>query len=531
MSADLGKIAKDKGIKYFLISYTDLFGVMRAKLVPAAAIREMQKAGAGFAGFATWLDMTPADPDLFAVPDPDSLIQLPWKPEVGWVASDLVMNGKPVEQAPRRVLQRMIEAAAKDGFEMKHGVECEYFVIQPDASGIADRADTQSKPCYDQSALMRRYDLIEEICDSMLALGWGAYQNDHEDANGQFEMNWEYDSALRTADKHAFFKYMVKTLAEKHGLRATFMPKPFAHLTGNGCHAHVSLWSTKTGKNLFDDKKGELGLAALGYHFIGGLMANAEALAALSNPTVNSYKRINAPPTLSGATWSPSSISYTGNNRTHMIRIPDGGRIELRLADGAANPYLLPAALLAAGMEGIRTKADPGKRLDINMYTEGHTAKGDQAAAPQPPRRAPRARRQSRLPRRARRRIRLRLSQAQARRVERLRPPPHRLGAADDARLLEHDGEARIAARDCLYDSTRITRDSGTTPSKAIASAAALLCISAATAAMSGTSIITATRVGSCGSTNVRMLVTPSGPKSSLRFGDVSQCFVPFVML
>jgi glutamine synthetase len=169
---------------------------------------------------------------------------------------------------------------------------------------------------------------------------------------------------------------MVKTLAEKHGLRATFMPKPFAHLTGNGCHAHISLWNVKTGKNVFDDKKGELGLGALGYRFIGGLMANAEALAALSNPTVNSYKRINAPPTLSGATWSPSSISYTGNNRTHMIRIPDGGRIEVRLADGAANPYLLPAALLAAGMEGIRSKADPGKRLDINMYTEGHTAKG-----------------------------------------------------------------------------------------------------------------------------------------------------------
>jgi glutamine synthetase len=223
---------------------------------------------------------------------------------------------------------------------------------------------------------MRRYELIREICDAMLALGWGAYQNDHEDANGQFEMNWNYADALTTADRHAFFKYMVKSLAEKHGLRATFMPKPFANLTGNGCHAHVSLWGGRKKANLFHDAKGDLGVSTLGYNFIGGLMHNAEGLAAITNPTVNSYKRINAPPTLSGATWSPNAITYAGNNRTHMIRIPDPGRFELRLADGAVNPYLLPAAILAAGLDGIRNKRDPGKRLDVNMYTEGDKAKG-----------------------------------------------------------------------------------------------------------------------------------------------------------
>ncbi len=185
---------------------------------------------------------------------------------------------------------------------------------------------------------MRRYDVIAEICDCMIALGWQPYQNDHEDANGQFEMNWEYDSVLKTADRHAFFKYMVKSIAEKHGLRATFMPKPFSHLTGNGCHAHLSLWSSKTGKNLFEDTNGELGLSALAYNFLGGLMHAAEGLAAITNPTVNSYKRLNAPATLSGATWSPNTVSYAGNNRTHMIRIPDSGRFELRLADGADEP-------------------------------------------------------------------------------------------------------------------------------------------------------------------------------------------------
>ena len=370
MAADLSKAAKERGIKYFLISFTDLFGTQRAKLVPAAAVREMQEAGAGFAGFATWLDMTPADPDLFAKPDPESLIQLPWKPEVGWVAADLLMDGKLVEHAPRHVLKRMIAAAAKAGYGMKSGVECEYFLVTPDGLRISDAGDHQDKPCYDQAALMRRYEVIAEICDAMLALGWKPYQNDHEDANGQFEMNWQYDDALLTADRHAFFKYMVKSVAEKHGLRATFMPKPFANLTGNGCHAHVSLWKGKA--NLFADAKGELGLSKTAYAFIGGVLHNAGALCALLNPTVNSYKRINAPRTLSGATWSPNTATYTGNNRTHMIRIPESGRFELRLADGAANPYLLQAAILAAGLDGIANGRDPGKRLDINMYTEGH---------------------------------------------------------------------------------------------------------------------------------------------------------------
>ena len=368
---DLGTVAAERGIKYFLISFTDLFGGQRAKLVPAAAINEMVENGAGFAGFATWLDMTPADPDMFARPDPASLIQLPWKPEVGWLAADLWMDGKSVAQAPRNLLKSLIAEAAGLGLQMKSGVECEFFLISPDGTGIADTADRQAKPCYDQQALMRRYDVITEICDCMLALGWKPYQNDHEDANGQFEMNWEYDDALVTADRHAFFKYMAKSVAEKHGLRATFMPKPFSNLTGNGCHAHVSLW--KGDQNAFADGAGELGLSKLGYAFIGGLIHSADALAALLNPTVNSYKRINAPRTTSGATWSPNSVTYTGNNRTHMIRIPDAGRFELRLADGAANPYLLQAGLLAAGLDGIANGRDPGKRLDINMYTDGHT--------------------------------------------------------------------------------------------------------------------------------------------------------------
>jgi len=344
--------------------------------VPARAIADMQKDGAGFAGFAAWLDMTPADSDMFSIPDPDSLIQLPWKPEVGWLAGDLAMDGKPVEASPRVALKQQIARAENLGFRMKTGVECEYFLVSADGSSISDPNDTQEKPCYDQSALMRQYDVISEICDSMIELGWGPYQNDHEDANGQFEMNWDYDDALVTADRHVFFKYMVKAITEKHGLRATFMPKPFSNLTGNGCHAHVSVWDKTGQNNLFEDSSDEMGLSTTAYHFLGGILHNAQALTAVFNPTVNSYKRIDAQVTTSGATWSPNAVTYGGNNRTHMVRIPDKGRFELRLMDGAANPYLLQAGVLAAGLDGVENERDPGKRLDINMYTDGHKIRG-----------------------------------------------------------------------------------------------------------------------------------------------------------
>jgi len=366
----LSAIAQEKGIRYFLISFTDLFGVQRSKLVPTAAIDGMATSGAGFAGFAAWLDMTPADADIFAIPDPNSLFPLPWQPDVAWMPADLYTNGEPVAQAPRLVLKRVLSQAEAMGYRVKTGVECEYFLLSADGEQLSDLRDRASKPCYDQQALMRRFDIIAEICDAMLAMGWGAYQNDHEDANGQFEMNWMYADALVTADRHAFFKYMVKAIAEKHGYRATFMPKPFPHLTGNGCHTHLSIWDLAGNTNLFDDPQGELGLSAIAYQFIGGVLHSAEAVCALTNPTVNSYKRINAAVTNSGATWSPNTVSYTGNNRTHTIRIPEAGRFEFRLPDGSANPYLLPAALIASGLDGIKQQRTAGKRYDNNAYTD-----------------------------------------------------------------------------------------------------------------------------------------------------------------
>ena len=374
MTANLKSFAHEHKIKYFMVSFTDLFGCQRAKIVPAQAISEMEKNGAGFAGFASWLDMSPADSDMLAVPDSSAVVKLPWKPDVAWVPANCYMDGSTVEQAPRNILGRLVEHLKKQGIEVKTGVEAEFFLLSEDGSAISDDFDYAEKPCYDQQIIMRRFDVIAEICDYMLSLGWNPYQNDHEDANGQFEMNWEYDDLMKTADKHSFFKFMVKSVAEKHGLRATFMPKPFSHLTGNGCHLHLSVW--QNGNNLFEDNKSVDGLSDYGLNFLAGVLKNAPSMTALTNPTVNSYKRINAPVTKSGATWSPNTITWSGNNRTHMVRVPDNGRFELRLADGAVNPYLLQAAVVAAGLDGIEKKLLPGKKLDINMYEEGHNLKG-----------------------------------------------------------------------------------------------------------------------------------------------------------
>jgi glutamine synthetase len=363
----LTEFAKKNGIKQFLICFTDLCGVMRSKLVPAAAIGGMEKNGAGFAGFAAYLDMTPADADIFAMPDASAVIQLPWQKEIAWVPADLHMNGAPLKQAPRNALKAVKAQIEKLGYQFKTGVECEFFLLDPDSHQVSDPDDTREKPCYDQQVLFRHYKVISRISDYMQILGWNPYQADHEDANGQYEMNWDYTDCLQTADRHNFFKFMVRSVAEQEGYRATFMPKPFSGLTGNGCHTHMSLWN-KAGQNVFEDANGELGLSETAYHFLGGILHSARALCAITNPTVNSYRRIHAAPTISGASWTPNTVSYAGNNRTHMVRIPDSDRLEIRQPDGAANPYLLQASLLAAGLDGLENKRNPGKRQDSNSY-------------------------------------------------------------------------------------------------------------------------------------------------------------------
>ncbi|MEO0374154.1 MAG: type III glutamate--ammonia ligase [Cyanobacteria bacterium P01_A01_bin.17] len=367
----LSEQAQALGIKFFLVSYTDLLGGTRAKLVPAAKIASVEEDGAFFSSFASNLGLGPDAAEIAAIPDPESLIQLPWEPTVGWVASNVYFEGRPFPAAPRTILSQVLDQCTDLGYTYKAGIEAEFFLLKKTDLGyvVADDRDTAERPCYDQINLMRQFDLISEVVAYMEALGWEPYQCDHEDANGQFELNWSFSDAKVACDRHVFFKYMVKTLAEKRGFTATFMPKPFSHITGSGGHVHNSLWQGEI--NSFAEDADEGGLSPVGYHFLGGVLEHAKGLTALFAPTVNSYRRLGASSTTSGSTWSPRYISYGGNNRSHMLRIPEAGRFECRLIDGAANMYLALAGLLAAGIDGIKKQTSPGERIDENLYARG----------------------------------------------------------------------------------------------------------------------------------------------------------------
>jgi len=370
---EVRKIAKERGVEFFFAQFVDMYGRPSAKLVPAAHLDDLATDGAGFAGFAAGeIGQMPSDPDIAAIPDLNSLTLVPWQQNLARFACDITVEGEPWPYCPRTILRNQLARARELGYDYRIGLELEYFLIRRRDDGsieIADQQDTLDKPCYDIAGLTRRYDFLTTVSKYCNELGWGNYANDHEDANGQFEQNFLYDDALVSCDRAIFFRYMVHTLAEQHGMVATFMPKPFTNLTGNGCHFHMSLWDGDTNLFLDENDPRGLGLSERAYHFVGGLKRHARAYSALTAPTVNSYKRLKLGSTTSGATWSPVWISYGYNNRTQMLRIPGPGRIEDRTIDGSANPYLAAAAILAAGLDGIEQGLDAGEPNSENLYT------------------------------------------------------------------------------------------------------------------------------------------------------------------
>src|SRR3954452_16261444 len=354
---------EQRGIQFYFAQFVDMYARPSAKLVPAENLDDLATEGAGFAGFAAGeIGQFPSDPDIAAIPDLATFTPVPWEPTVARFACNIHVDGEEWPYDPRVILRRQIEQARAKGFDFRIGTELEYFLIELKEDGsiqLADMLDTLDKPCYDLNGLSRHYDFLTTVSNYVNELGWGNYANDHEDANGQFEQNFEYADAVTACDRAIFFRYMVHQLAERKGreegrtMLATFMPKPFTNLTGNGCHFHMSLWDGDT--NLFldgDDPRG-LGLSDTAYKFIAGLKNHAKAYSAITAPTVNSYKRLKVGSTASGATWSPVWISYGYNNRTQMLRIPGPGRVEDRTIDGSCNPYLAAAAVLASGLDGI----------------------------------------------------------------------------------------------------------------------------------------------------------------------------------
>ena len=368
---DIRRESEERGIDFYFAQFVDMYARPSAKLIPAANLDDLVSDGAGFAGFAAGeLGQAPSDPDIAAMPDLSSFTPVPWQPDLARFACDVYVEGEEWPYDPRTILRRQLAKARAQGFEFMMGLELEYFLVRQSNGGIelADPLDTLEKPCYDLKGLTRNYDFLTTVSRYVNGLGWGNYANDHEDANGQFEQNFTYTNALASCDRAIFFRYMVHTLAQQRGLLATFMPKPFSRLTGNGCHFHMSLWDDDTNLFLDENDPRGLGLSETAYNFIGGLKKHAKAYIAVTAPTVNSYKRLKVGAPTSGATWSPVYVTYGYNNRTQMLRIPGPGRVEDRTIDGSCNPYLAAAVVLAAGLDGIENKLDPGDPNPGNMY-------------------------------------------------------------------------------------------------------------------------------------------------------------------
>lgn len=361
-------------VKYVLAQFVDIHGVAKTKSVPVKYLENILTAGAGFAGFAVWgLGMEPHGPDYMAVGDLSTLQVLPWQPGYARIICNGHVEGKPHALDTRNVLREQVARLADKGWIINTGLEPEFMLLGRDAAGrvrVHDPADTLQKPCYDYKGLCRNAEFLERLTESLIAMGIDVYQIDHEDANGQFEVNYHFADGLTSADQLTTVRMASAEIARDLGMICSFMPKPFSNRTGNGMHMHISMSPLDDPKaNLFNDESDALGmgLSKLAYHFMGGLMKHAPALAAMCAPSVNSYKRLVVGRSLSGSTWAPAYISYGNNNRTSMLRVPHG-RIEMRLPDSAANPYLATAAVIAAGLDGIENEIDPGKPSDFNHY-------------------------------------------------------------------------------------------------------------------------------------------------------------------
>ena len=369
---DVEKFISENNIKYILAQFVDIHGVAKTKSVPASCLMDVVEKGAGFAGYAVWgMGMEPHGPDLLQRGDLDSLSIVPWQPGYARIACDGYVNGERHPYDSRNVLKRQIALLDEKGWTLNTGLEPEFSLFIRDENGNiqpVDETDQLDKPCYDYKGLSRSRAFLETLVEALQKVDFDVYQIDHEDANGQFEINYTYSDALTSADRFTFVRMAAGEIADDMGMVCSFMPKPVANRTGSGMHFHLSI-TDKDGKNLFgdDSDKYGMGLSKMAYHFTAGLLHHAKAICAIAAPTVNSYKRLVVGGSNSGATWAPAYICYGDNNRTALIRIPYG-RLEFRLPDSSCNPYLVHAALIAAGLDGIERELEAGEPQNINLY-------------------------------------------------------------------------------------------------------------------------------------------------------------------
>jgi glutamine synthetase len=357
-------------VRFLMAAYVDMHGVPKTKIVPVAHFDQMMAGSEMFTGAA--LDGVPQDvndDEVATFPDASSCVVLPWNREVAWLASDLKLRGEPFEACSRGILKRQMAAAESLGYVFNLGIEAEFYVLRENGEAVTKRR--LAKPAYDAASALDNLEWLGTLVSAMNELGWDVYSFDQEDGTGQFEIDFAYANAVKTSDRFVFLRMMANQIAAKHGCFATFMPKPYASVTGSGAHFNMSFADRRTDENLFassNDPRG-CGLSPLGYKFIAGVIRHLPAICAVVAPTVNSYKRLVKQGSMSGFTWAPIFACYGNNNRTNALRIPmGGGRVELRCADSSCNPYLAGAMVLAAGLEGVREELDPAEPNRDNMY-------------------------------------------------------------------------------------------------------------------------------------------------------------------
>ncbi|WP_128001038.1 type III glutamate--ammonia ligase [Piscinibacter defluvii] len=364
MSEEIRQRLAAQGVHTLIAQFTDLNGVAKGKFVPLAEWPTLLATGAGFSGpsiAGTGLPRMGPRSEYYGRGDAATAVALPWMPGYARVVCDGFVDAAPFEACPRQVLRRQLARLAERGWSLQTGIEPEFFLLRRTPEGRlvpADEHDRLDKPSYDLKSLPRRATLLHELASGLQACGLDVFQVDHEDAHGQYELNFRHADALASADALMLFKLGAQAIAERHGLVFSMMPKPFANQPGSGMHFHVSLWQGT--RCLFDD-------AATLRHFVAGVLLHSAGLAALAAPTVNSYKRLVVGESLSGTSWAPASVSHGPNNRTALVRtLP--GRFEWRLPDAAANPYLATAGLIAAGLDGLERQLDPGPAAEDDLF-------------------------------------------------------------------------------------------------------------------------------------------------------------------
>ena len=379
-SIDISAIQDSLGAQHIhslLAQFTDIHGVARGKLVPLNQLGVLLTEGVGFAGPSIWgtgLPRTGPRAEYYGRGQSDTARALPWMQGVARVVCDGFVDGEAFDACPRQVLRRQLARLADRGWTLRTGIEPEFFLLRRAGDGFepADEHDRLDKPSYDLKSLPRQAAFLHELAHSLTACGLDVFQIDHEDAHGQYELNFHHEEALTSADHLMLFKMAAHALAESHGMVFSMMPKPFANQPGSGMHFHVSLW-TQPGSSgaasdsrcVFADDSQDLSL--IGRQFIAGVLAHADALCAIAAPTVNSYKRLTVGESITGTTWAPAYVAHGSNNRTALVRTLRG-RFEWRVPDASANPYLATAALIAAGLDGIDRALDPGPACSDDLF-------------------------------------------------------------------------------------------------------------------------------------------------------------------